>query len=144
MRKMFSFTAIRSKDARISPLVASGSIRGSLATRFSFYFGANPNALEALGVGRPYLGIDQARRPLAVERVENLLGGDLAHVHPRFPGHTGGVRARQHIVELQQRMIRRRRFLGPDVEAGAGNLLVAQRFGSAASSWMKPRAVVMK
>jgi len=32
--KMFSTTGILSKDARISPLVAAGSIRGSLAIRF--------------------------------------------------------------------------------------------------------------
>jgi hypothetical protein len=31
---MFNTTGIRSKDARMSPLVAAGSIRGSLAIRF--------------------------------------------------------------------------------------------------------------
>src|SRR6202048_5489704 len=41
-------------------------------------------ALEAFCVGRPYLGIDYARRPVAVERAEHLLGGDAAHIGARF------------------------------------------------------------
>src|ERR1700682_562548 len=57
--------------------------------------------LETLGVVRPDLGIDEARRPLAVEGIEHLLGGDPAHIFPRFPGHSGRMRARQHIIELQ-------------------------------------------
>src|ERR1700744_2980378 len=83
--------------------------------------------LEPLHVMRPDFGVDDARRALAVEGVEHLLGGDPAHVLAGFMGNAGGVRARQHVVELQQRMIRRRRLLGPDVEAGAGDLLVTQR-----------------
>src|ERR1700719_3311029 len=35
---------------------------------------------KALGIVRPDLGVDDARRPLAVERVEHLLGGYPAHV----------------------------------------------------------------
>src|SRR3954471_14695152 len=35
MRKMFNFTGILSKEARMSPVAVSGSIRGSLATRLS-------------------------------------------------------------------------------------------------------------
>ena len=35
--------------------------------------------------------------------------------------------ARQHIVELKQRMVGRRRLLGPDVETRACNEPVAQR-----------------
>ena len=108
---------------------------------------------------RPDFGIDDTRRPPAVERAKHLLGGNPAHIYPRFPGHARGMRACEHIVELQQGMIRRRRFPGPDVEVGAGNALVAKRFGeralvmdkaagrasaSAPSSWIKPRAVVMK
>src|SRR5512142_1364226 len=38
MRKMLSLTGMRSNEARMSPLVVSGSIRGSLATRFSLGF----------------------------------------------------------------------------------------------------------
>ena len=100
--------------------------------------------LEAPGVIRPYLGVDDARRPLAIERVQKLLGGDPAHVLPRFPGHAGRMRACEHVVELQQRMIRRRRLLGPYVEAGACDRLSRSASSSAASSWIKPRAVVMK
>jgi hypothetical protein len=37
------------------------------------------------------------------------------------------VRARQHIIQLQQWVFRRRRFPGPDVEASARNALFAQR-----------------
>src|SRR6266851_5261138 len=84
--------------------------------------------LETSGVVRPNLGIDEARRPLAVEGIENLLGGDPAHIFPRFPGHPGRMRARQHVIELQQRMVRRRRFLGPDVETRSSDRFVAQCF----------------
>src|SRR3982074_815072 len=38
--------------------------------------------LEALGIAGPYLGVDDARRPLAVKRVENLLGGYPARGRP--------------------------------------------------------------
>jgi len=85
--------------------------------------------LETSAVGGPYLGVDDARRPLAVERIEDLLGGNLAHVRARFPGHPRSMRACQHVIELQQRMVRRRRLLGPDIETRPGNELVAQRFG---------------
>src|SRR5581483_2603927 len=81
---------------------------------------------EPFAVMRPDLGIDDPRRALAVERVEDLLGGDAAHVLARLAGHAGGVRARQHIVELEQRMLGRRRFLGPDVETGARDAFFAQ------------------
>src|SRR6478609_2178882 len=59
---------------------------------------------EPLGIGRPYLRIDDAGRPLAVERHDQLLGGDSAHIGARLAGDAGGMRARDHIVELQQRM----------------------------------------
>ena len=119
--------------------------RRNFLPRFA-YFGAHAeSARKALAVMRPDLGIDDARRPLAVERVQHLLGGDAAHVLARFAGDAGGVRARQHVVELQQRMLRRRRLLGPDVEAGARDALFLQSAATiASSSWMKPRAVVMK
>src|ERR1700736_6959496 len=83
-------------------------------------------ALEPFGVQRPYLGVDDAGRRLAVERVDELLGGDAAHVHARLMGDAGSVRARQHVVELEQRMIARRRLLAPHVEPGAGDPLAAQ------------------
>ena len=81
---------------------------------------------EPLDVGRPDLRVNDARRPLAVERIQHLLGGDPAHILARFLGHACGVRARQHIVELQERMIRRRRLLGPDIEAGAREFALMQ------------------
>src|ERR1700740_3659586 len=68
-------------------------------------------ALEPLRVQRPDLGVDDAGRRLAVERVDELLGGDAAHVHPRLMRDAGGMRARQHVVERQQRMLTRRRLL---------------------------------
>src|ERR1700759_1798031 len=54
-------------------------------------------ARKSLAVMRPDLGIDDPRRPLAVERVEDLLGGDAAHVLAGLAGDAGGMRARQHI-----------------------------------------------
>src|SRR3981081_617826 len=83
--------------------------------------------LEALGIAGPYLGVDDARPPRAVKRVETLLAGYPAHVRPRFPGHSRRMRARKHIIELQQRMIRRWRFFGPDIQASPGDQFVAQR-----------------
>ena len=56
-----------------------------------------------------------------------LLGGDTAHVFAGLPGDAGGMRARHHVIELQQRMIGRRRLFCPDVEAGAGDFAGAQR-----------------
>src|SRR3954468_1832637 len=53
--------------------------------------------LEALGIARPDLGIDDARRAFAVERLQHLLGGDAAHVLARLDGDAGCVRACQHI-----------------------------------------------
>src|SRR4051794_33510042 len=77
--------------------------------------GKPESPLEAFGIAGPNYRVNDARRPLAVERIEHLLGGNPAHVGSRFSGHPGGVRAGEHVVELQQRMIRRRRLLGPDV-----------------------------
>src|SRR5262245_5706924 len=59
-------------------------------------------ALEALGVQRPDLRVDDARGVLAVEGVDELLGGDAAHVDARLAGDARRVRARQHVVELEQ------------------------------------------
>src|ERR1700748_1771160 len=87
-------------------------------------FRGDPKSLgKALAVMRPDFGIDDARRPFAIERIEDLLGGDAAHVLARLARDAGGMRARQHIVELQQRMLCRRRLLGPDVEGGARDAL---------------------
>src|SRR3954452_24083114 len=88
--------------------------------------------LEPLGIGRPYLRIDDAGRALAVERHDQLLGGDPAHIGAGLAGDARGVWARDHIVELQQRMIGRRRLLLPHVDPGAGDLLASQRLGQRA------------
>src|SRR6266581_3839961 len=88
--------------SKLSPRISAAVSAQAAAKRLFRRKSERP--LEPLGVGRPDIRIDDARRPLAVERVEDLLGGDLAHVDPGFPGDTRGVRARQHVVELQQRM----------------------------------------
>src|SRR6478736_7665111 len=80
-------------------------------------------ALEAPDVSRPDLRINKARRPPAVERIQQLLRRNPCHVLPRFPGHARRMRACQHIVELQQRVIGRRRLLGPHVKARARDAL---------------------
>src|SRR5947209_16634076 len=56
--------------------------------------------LEALRINRPDLRIDDARRALAVDRIQNLLGGDAAHVLARLDRDASRVRACQHVVEL--------------------------------------------
>src|SRR5260370_6955372 len=73
--------------------------------------------LETSGVVRPDLGIDEARRPLAVEGIENLLGGDPAHIFPRFPGHPGRIRPPPHVIELPHRTSPPPPSLGPHLEA---------------------------
>jgi hypothetical protein len=65
----------------------------------------------------------------AVDCVEDLRCGDLAHVVARLPGDAGGVRAHQHVLELQQRVVARRRLGRPDVEAGAGDAAALEGFG---------------
>src|SRR5258708_30551664 len=83
--------------------------------------------LEAPGVSGPSLGVDDTRGPLAVKRVEHLLGSYSAHVLPGLPGYPGGMRARDHIVELQQRMLLPWPLFGPDVATRAGDELAAYR-----------------
>src|SRR5690348_15488350 len=100
--------------------------RRILLSRYGLFRRHAERAREALAIMRPDLGIDDPRRSLAVERVKNLLGGDAAHVLARLAGDACGVRARQHIVELQQGVLGRRRLLRPDVEAGAGDALILQ------------------
>src|SRR5581483_4300197 len=85
------------------------------------------STLKTLDVSGPDFRIDQPRWPLAVERVEHLLGGNPRHIFPRLPGDARGMGACDHIVEGKQGMIGRRRLLGPDVEASARDALVAQR-----------------
>src|SRR5262245_36815632 len=85
--------------------------------------------LESLGVSRPDLWIDDAGRALAVERHDELFGRDAAHIGARLPRHARGVRRRDHVVELQQRMIGRGRLLVPHVNAGACDLFRPQRLG---------------
>src|SRR3979409_217096 len=93
--------------------------------------------LEPLGIARPHLRIDDARRALAIERHDQLLGGDPAHIGAGLAGDARRVRARNYIVELQQRMVGRW-WPAPAI------CLVRSASASARSSWMKPRAVVMK
>src|SRR4051794_31351750 len=84
------------------------------------------SALETFGISGPYLAVDDARRPLAVERVKHLLRGDPAHVLPRLSGHPSRMRAREHIIELKQRMLRRWRLFGPHVDTCARNQLLVE------------------
>src|SRR3954464_10182623 len=67
MRKIVSLTGMRSNEARMSPLVVSGSIRGSLATRFSLGF-------SFLVVVRPAIRRDQRQEEgeIAVDRLDHL------------------------------------------------------------------------
>src|SRR5580658_9245812 len=45
--------------------------------------------LESLRIARPDFGIDDTRRTLAVECIQNLLGRDTAHVLARLDGDAG-------------------------------------------------------
>src|SRR5581483_4052453 len=111
------------RSARDSKFVASAKAK---TEEFSLFRRHPESARKALAVMRPDLGIDDPRRAFAVERAKDLLGGDAAHVLARLAGDTGSVRARQHVVELQQGMLGRRRLPGPDVEAGARDALFLQ------------------
>src|SRR5689334_2544581 len=87
-----------SNNATARPIAGSSFVAPPKAEAedFSIPFGLfrrhAERARKSLAVMRPDLGIDDARRSLAVERVENLLGGDAAHVLARLAGDTGGVR----------------------------------------------------
>jgi hypothetical protein len=54
---MFSFTGILSKDARMSPVVVSGSISGSLATHASpgFFWFLSSNSTAQISPGQALL-----------------------------------------------------------------------------------------
>src|SRR5947209_332487 len=67
--------------------------------------------LVACRIARPDLRIEHARDWLAVQRRKDLLGGDASHVLARLMGDAGGVRRNHHVVELEQRVIERRRLL---------------------------------
>src|SRR5260370_8716615 len=60
--------------------------------------------LETPGVIAPNLGVDDARRPLAVERIENLLGGNHGHVFARFFGYARRMPAPPPIVDPPRRI----------------------------------------
>src|SRR6185503_15354935 len=83
--------------------------------------------LEAGRVDRPDLRVEEALRAFAVEDVEHLLGGDGRHVGARLSCYPGGVRTRDHVVEGEQWVVVRRRFLVPYIKAGAGDATLAQR-----------------
>src|SRR5215216_8109829 len=73
----------------VESLLPMGSKEGNFLRRiypFRVLFRRKPKrALEPPGVGRPHLGVNDARRSLAVQRGENLFGGDFAHIDPGFP-----------------------------------------------------------
>ena len=103
------------------------------ASQLLSYFPEPPRTPgKSLGINRPHLRIDDARRTLAVERHDQLLGRDAPHVGARLVRHPRRVRARHHIVEGEQRMIGRWRLLVPHVEPGAGDLFSPQRVGERA------------
>src|SRR5260370_41900276 len=74
LRKMFSLTGILSKDARMSPVVVSGSIRGSLATCFSLACSLFSWRCRAHFAGA-FLNCDQRQEELeiAVDRFDDIL-----------------------------------------------------------------------
>ena len=74
-----------------------GAVRNSLTFR--------PDAkdpFEPLAIRRPHLRVDQPRRALAVQDVDQLLGRETRHVVARFMCGSRGVRADQNVVECHQ------------------------------------------
>src|SRR3954466_16326628 len=67
MRKIFSLTGMRSNEARMSPLVVSGSIRGSLATILSLGFSFLVVVCPAIRRGQR-----QEEGEIAVDRLDHL------------------------------------------------------------------------
>src|SRR5258708_32562065 len=117
---------LTSRTGKLRPS-ESGKSRSPMAKFAPLCWPYSERPLEPFCVVRPDLGVNDARRPLAVEGIDDLFGGDPAHVFPRLLCDTRGVGACQHVIELQQRMLWRRRLLGPDIEAGAGDALFAHR-----------------
>src|SRR5262249_10221852 len=66
MRKMLSLTGMRSNEARMSPLVVSGSIRGSLATVLSLGFSF---LVVVFGARRDQR---QEKSEIAIDRLDHL------------------------------------------------------------------------
>jgi hypothetical protein len=62
----------------------------------------------------------------------------------RLDRHAGDVRAGDHVVEREQRMVEIGRFLQEDIETRAGDPPGGQRLDQSRLSWMPPRAVLMK
>src|SRR6516225_7731007 len=100
--------------------------------------------LEPLGIGRPHLRIDDAGRALAVERHDQLLGGDAAHI---------GASSR--VMPAVWGLAITLSSCSSGWSTAGGSLSHTSRpapaicfarsaSASARSSWMKPRAVVMK
>ena len=77
------------------------------------------------------------------EEVHDLLGDRDRHVDLRLVRRRAEVRRADDLVELEQRMIRRRRLLAEDVERRAGDLPSRIAAASASSSTMPPRAQLM-
>jgi len=117
------------------------------------YAGANPKArpLETGDITGPYFGVDQGDGRLARSSASHkfCFGGNFfAQCFARASfGHTCGVRASPaRFIDGRQRMVRRRRFLGPQTsETGPREkAFVAQAPRQARpSSWTKPAAVVI-
>src|SRR5436309_3219377 len=77
------------------------------------------NSRKAVAVGWPDFGVQQSRRSLAVEDVQQLFGGDPGYIVPRLPRDPGRVRTDHDVVEVKQRMVGGRRLVLPNVQAGA-------------------------
>src|SRR5215208_4018571 len=89
IRKMFRTTGILSKDARTSPPVAAGSIRGSLAIRlFLTFFVSSPAARLAHGT-KLTASVRYAHHSASADFADGIgavpAGGDLADVFEETP-----------------------------------------------------------
>ena len=78
-------------------------------------------APEAFPIGWPDIRVDQTRRAGASENGQPLFCGPGRHFVRSVVGDAVDVGADDDVVEFQQRVVQGRRFLGEDIEPGAGD-----------------------
>src|SRR5262245_18433268 len=131
-RGWYYFASIRGGPCRMGAIISPRAAFAALSLRLK-----SEGRLEPLRIGRPHPRVDDPRRALAVERHDELLGGDAAHV---------GARCGDAITLSN---------CNSGCSAAGGSLshtstpapaifFARSASTSARSSWMKPRAVVMK
>ena len=109
-----SARGLQAKECRASRAVLRPVSRSCAPCRLR-----RKGGVEALKKARPYFRIDQPLRTLAPENRDQLLGRHFGELVARLMRDACSVRARDHVIQRQQRMVGRRWLFLPDIEPGA-------------------------